>query len=333
MTRFAIFSTMKIICKEAGDHLDKIQIGQTDMYVNPLGLGTNKIGGYNLFPNLDDETGKKVVQTAIDHDVEMIDTAFMYGLGHSEELIGEVLQQNDRHKVILATKGAQQVSADGTVTLNNTPDFLTKSVDESLQRLQTDYLDIFYIHFPDKDTPKAEAVGALQRLKEAGKLRAIGISNFTLAQVKEANVDGYVDLVENQYNLLQQNAMTDVVPYLNEQHISFVPYEPFAASLLTGRYSLDNLPHFEEGDYRLNIDLYNPDQLKDNVAKADQLKPIASKYGATVAQIVLAWYVKNPQIGPIIPGARTPEQLLANVQCEKIQLSDADYELIAKLFA
>ncbi|MCQ2009303.1 aldo/keto reductase [Sporolactobacillus sp. STSJ-5] len=313
--------------------MEKIQIGRTELTVNPLGLGTNKIGGYNLFPNLNDETGKKVVQTAIDQGIEMIDTAFMYGLGHSEELIGEVLQKNDRHKVIVATKGAQQVAPDGSVTLNNTPEFLTKSVDESLKRLQTDYLDIFYIHFPDQDTPKAEAVGALQRLREAGKLRAIGVSNFNLDQVKEADADGYVDLVENQYNLLQQDAVKELVPYLNEQHISFVPYEPFAAALLTGRYSPENLPHFEEGDHRLNIDLYKPDQLKANVTKVEKLKPIASKYDATVAQLVLAWYLKNPVIGPVIPGARTPEQLLANLQSESLQLSDSDYTAIEQIFA
>ncbi|TGA97344.1 aldo/keto reductase [Sporolactobacillus shoreae] len=313
--------------------MKKIQIGKTDLRVRSLGLGTNKIGGYNLFPNLDDETGKKVVQTAIDHDVEMIDTAYMYGLGHSEELIGEVLQHNDRDKVVLASKAAQQVAEDGTVTLNNTPEFLTKSVDEALKRLQTDYLDIFYIHFPDQETPKAEAVGALQRLREAGKLRAIGVSNFSLAQVKEANADGYVDLVENQYNLLQPDATNELVPYLNEKNISFVPYEPFAAALLTGRYSLENLPHFEEGDHRLKIELYEPDQLKKNVAKVDQLKPIAARYDATVAQLVLAWYLKNPKIGPVIPGARTPEQLLSNVKAYDVQLSDADYEAVAKIFA
>ncbi|BBN98321.1 aldo/keto reductase [Sporolactobacillus terrae] len=313
--------------------MEKVKIGRTELTVNPLGLGTNKIGGYNLFPNLDDETGKQVVQTAIDHEVEMIDTAFMYGLGHSEELIGDVLKNNDREKVILATKGAQQIAADGAVTLSNNPEFLTQAVDESLKRLQTDYLDIFYIHFPDQDTPKAEAVGALQRLREAGKIRAIGISNFSLEQIKEADADGYVDLVENQYNLLQQDAMREVVPYLKERGITFVPYEPFAAALLTGRYNPDNLPHFEAGDHRLTIDLYQPDQLKRNVEKVEKLKPIASHYGVTTAQLVLAWYMKNPLIGPVIPGARTPEQLLANVASVSTALRDEDYQTIDHVFA
>ncbi|RYL92515.1 aldo/keto reductase [Sporolactobacillus sp. THM7-4] len=313
--------------------MEKEIIGRTEIKVNPIGLGTNKIGGYNLFSNLDDETGKKVVQTAIDHDVELIDTAFMYGLGHSEELIGEVLQQNDRHKVILASKAAHQVADDGSVTLNNTPEFLTRSVDESLKRLKTDYLDIFYIHFPDKETPKAEAVGALQKLREAGKIRAIGVSNFSLEQVKESNSDGYVDLVENQYNLFQRGAESELMTYLDAHNISFVPYEPFAAALLTGRYSADDMPTFEKDDHRHEIDLYAPDQLKANIQKVDRLRPIAEANHSTIAQLVLAWYLKNPLIGPVIPGARTPEQLLSNIQAYDVSLSDADYKTIDEIFA
>lgn len=313
--------------------LKQVTIGKTDIHVNPLGLGTNKIGGYNLFPNLDDETGKKVVQTAIDHGVELIDTAFMYGMGHSEELIGEVLQHNDRHKVILASKGAQQLAPDGTVKLNNTPEFLTQAVDESLKRLKTDYLDIFYIHFPDEATPKAEAVGALQKLKEAGKIRAIGVSNFSLEQVKDADQDGYVDLVENQYNLFQHSAAEKLFPFLKEHRITFVPYEPFAAALLTGRYTANDLPHFGEDDHRHEIDLYAADQLKSNVEKVDRLRPIATANHVTVAQLVLAWYLKNPSIGPVIPGARTPEQLVSNLKAYEVELSDGDYRSIETIFS
>ncbi|RYL93735.1 aldo/keto reductase [Sporolactobacillus sp. THM19-2] len=313
--------------------MEKAVIGKSGIHVNPLGLGTNKVGGYNLFPNLDDETGRKVVQTAIDHKVEMIDTAFMYGLGHSEELIGEVLQHNDRHKVILASKAAHQVASDGSVTLNNSPEFLRQAVEDSLKRLQTDYLDIFYIHFPDEDTPKAEAVGALQKLREEGKIRAIGVSNFSLEQVKEANRDGYVDLVENQYNLFQRGAEKQLLPYLKENRISFVPYEPFAAALLTGRYSADHMPTFTKEDHRHEIDLYAADQLEANIRKVDRLRPIAEASHATVAQLVLAWYLKNPLIGPVIPGARTPEQLLSNLGAYDVSLSDADYQAIDKQFA
>lgn len=119
----------------------------------------------------------------------------MYGLGKSEDIIGNVIQDFDRSKFVIASKAAQDPNND--LKPNNDPKFLTKSIHESLERLQTDYIDIFYIHFPDEKTLKAEAVDALPQAKKAGKIRAIGISNFNLDQIKEANQDGQVDVVEN----------------------------------------------------------------------------------------------------------------------------------------
>ena len=177
----------------------QVTIGKTDVTATPLGLGTNAVGGYNLFPNLKDEDGLNLVKAGLNHGIKLLDTAFVYGLGHSEELVGQAMHDFDRHSFALATKGAQDFST-GEQVINNDPAFLTQQVEASLKRLNTDYLDIYYIHFPDKQTPKAEAVGALQRLREQGKIRAIGVSNFNLAQVKEANADGYVDVVEDKQN-------------------------------------------------------------------------------------------------------------------------------------
>lgn len=212
----------------------EVEFGHSGVVATPLGLGANAVGGYNLFPQLNDEQGLSVVRAALDHGIRLIDTAYVYGLGHSETLIGEAIQDYDRYSFALASKGAHDYST-GDRVINNHPDFLTQQVENSLRRLGTDYLDIFYIHYPDQDTPKAEAVGVLQRLKEAGKIRAIGLSNFSLAQVKEANADGYVDVVEDEFSLLHQQNARDLMPYLKEQGISFVPYFPLASGLLTGR--------------------------------------------------------------------------------------------------
>jgi len=161
-------------------------------------------------------------------------------LGHSEELIGQAIQDYNRHKVIIATKGAHDFSTDKEV-INNDPDFITKQVNDSLKRLQTDYIDIYYLHFPDHDTPKAEAVGALQKLREEGKIRAIRISNFSLDQIKEANANGYVDIVEDEFSLLHQDHLKEgMLDYLNENKISFVPYFPLASGPLTGKYTTDD---------------------------------------------------------------------------------------------
>lgn len=145
---------------------NKVQIGRTDLVVNPVGMGTNKIGGHNLFPNLDEEAGKDAVRYAIDQGIDFIDTAYLYGKGRSEELIGEVVEETGkRSELVLATKISPVFTEDGMIN-NNNPDFLKQEVEKSLKRLKTDYIDLMYIHYPDEDTPKAEVVGALQELKD-----------------------------------------------------------------------------------------------------------------------------------------------------------------------
>ena len=171
-----------------------VQLGKSDVHVFPVALGANAVGGHNLYPNLDEEQGKDVVRKAIDNGITLIDTAFIYGPKRSEELVGEVVKEYPREKVQIATKGSHVIKDNGDVVQNNQPDYLKQQVEESLERLQVDYIDLYYIHFPDEDTPKDEAVAALQELKKEGKIKAIGVSNFTLDQLKEANKDGYVDV-------------------------------------------------------------------------------------------------------------------------------------------
>lgn len=310
--------------------MSEIRIGKSQVYASSLGLGTNAVGGHNLFPDLKDEIGKEVVRTALNSGLTLLDTAFAYGNGRSEELIGEVLQEKnyDRSRVIVATKAAHDLN--GPERFNNSPTFLEKSVEEALRRLQTDYLDIFYIHFPDEKTPKSEAVGALQRLKEAGKIRAIGVSNFSLDQIKEANQDGFLDVVEDRYSLIHREAETQLFPYLKEKHITFIPYFPLASGLLTGKYKKEEA--FEKGVGRgKNPDFVNP-RFEKIIEKVASLKPIALENEVTVPQLVLAWYLKNEDLGPVIPGAKKPHQVKDNALAMDVHLSFEDYEKINKLF-
>lgn len=306
----------------------KGQIGNTAIYAAPLGLGTNAVGGHNLFPNLNDETGKELVRTALNNGITLLDTAFAYGMGRSEELIGEVLKEFDRSKVVIATKAAHDPTKNGD--FNNTPEFLTRSVEAALNRLQTDYIDIFYIHFPDETTPKNEAVAALHKLKVAGKIKAIGLSNFSLAQIKEANIDGYVDVIEDQYSLIHREAEEQLFPYLKEKNIGFVPYFPLASGLLTGKYEANVI--FPKEDTRSKKPDFQGTRFKEIIEKVNQIKPIATSYQASVAQIVLAWMIKNPFVDIVIPGAKQPEQVLSNVKALEINLSDADYQTIDQIF-
>lgn len=306
-----------------------VTIGKSDVQATALGLGTNAVGGYNLFPNLKDDDGLKLVQTGLNHGITLLDTAYVYGLGHSEELVGQAMHEFDRHSFALATKGAQDFSS-GEQVINNTPEFLTAQVEASLQRLNTDYLDIYYIHFPDKDTPKAEAVGALQRLREQGKIRAIGISNFSLDQIKEANADGYVDVVEDEFSLLHQDHAVDMMPYLKDHHISFVPYFPLASGLLTGKY--DQSVSFPADDIRSQISDFQEPRYSQALTAIDQVRPIAQAHHATVAQTVLAWYMQNPLISVVIPGAKRASQVEANAQALDVTLTSAEYQTIDQAF-
>ena len=302
-----------------------VKIGKSNVESTPLGLGTNAVGGNNLFPNLKDETGIQIVKAGLDSGITLLDTAFAYGMGHSEELIGQAIKGYDRSKFVIATKAAQDTS-DGDVKINNNPQFLKQSVDDALKRLQTDYIDIFYIHFPDDQTPKDEAVAALNEMKQEGKIKAIGVSNFSLDQIKEANKDGLVDVVEDQYSLLHRDAETEMFDYLRENNISFVPFFPLASGLLTGKYS--EVVDFPENDIRHGNPDFTGERFEKIVEKVNNLKPLADKHGITTAQLVLAWYIKNPDVTVVIPGAKRPEQVQSNAKALNVSLSDEEYAQI-----
>ena len=308
-----------------------VQFGKSAVVANPLGLGTNAVGGYNLFPGLDDGAGRKLVDAAIANRINLLDTAYVYGLGHSEQLVGQVVKDHRREELVIATKGAHDFST-GREVIRNDPDFITQQVDQSLKRLGVDYIDIYYLHFPDHDTPKAEAVGALQRLREAGKIRAIGISNFNLDQIKEANADGYVDVVEDEFSLLHQDHLTEgMLDYLRDHQISFVPYFPLASGLLTGKYVQD--VSFPADDIRSQIADFKQPRYGKILAAVDQVRPIADRHGATVAQTILAWYLQNPLVTAVIPGAKRADQVISNAQAMNIQLTAEEYQTIETAFA
>ncbi|OMD99000.1 oxidoreductase [Paenibacillus odorifer] len=307
---------------------NKITLGKTNLQVLPLGLGANAVGGHNLFPGLNDETGRNIVRSALDHGINFIDSAFIYGPGRSEELIGEVLKERGgRDNVVIATKGAHVITGD-KITLDNSPAFLRQSVEDSLKRLQTDYIDLYYIHFPDESTPKDEAVGELKKLKDEGKIRAIGVSNFSIDQLKEANKDGHVDVLQSHYNLLHRDAEQDLLPYTQEHGISFVPYFPLASGLLGGKYKQGDT----FSDIRKNDPLFQGETFAKNLEKVDKVRQIANAKGVEVAHVVLAWYLTVPSIDALIPGAKRPEQIVSNLETLKVRLTPEEIKTIDSIF-
>ncbi|WP_082233444.1 aldo/keto reductase [Halobacillus massiliensis] len=305
-------------------------LGKSEIKINPVGLGTNAVGGHNIYPNLDEEEGKNLVRTALEQGINFLDTAYIYGPERSEELTGQVVREHGRREeAVIATKGAHQFKGEDVV-FNNSPDFLKQAVDQSLQRLGTDYIDLYYIHFPDEDTPKDEAVGALKELKDAGKIRSIGVSNFSLEQLKEANKDGYVDVIQSEYNLFKREAEEDLLPYARDNNITFVPYFPLASGLLTGKY--DETTTFDKDDLRAKSPLFQGETYHKNLEKVDKLKSIAQKKEVKVPHLVLAWYLEQPAINAIIPGAKNKEQVKDNLHTLEVNLTDEDISEIDHIF-
>ncbi|MBC1512918.1 aldo/keto reductase [Listeria booriae] len=306
----------------------QVEIGKTGLRVTPIGFGANTIGAHNLFENIDEEVSRETLRVALFEGVDFFDSAFMYGLGRSEELIGEILAETGRRsEVVLATKAAHIVTDDG-VKLDNSPAFLEKSVDIALERLRTDYIDLFYIHFPDGVAPPAEAVGALQRLKEAGKICAIGVSNFSMDALRAANQDGYVDVVQDRYSLVYPELEADMIPYCIEQGISFIPYTPLASGLLTGKFTAQNPPQ----DFRKDRPHFQGQAYLDTVAKVASLQELADRHHVSIANIVLATTLGIDGIDVVIPGAKSPAQVRANMQTLNAALTNEEIASVRALF-
>lgn len=311
-------------------HLTKVTIRSTDLEVNPIGLGTNSVGGQMFYPDIQDEAGREILHTALDEGQDFWDTAFIYGPKRSEEIIGEIFEETKkRHQVVLATKAAHVLKGE-QVEMDNSPAFMKQAVDEALGRLKTDYIDLFYIHAPDKDTPKYEAVGALKELKDAGKIRAIGVSNFSKEQLAEANQDGYVNVFQGEYHLLNRQAEQELFPYTVKHNISFVPFFPFASGLLAGKYDADTT--FPKGDIRAGQPAFQGNAFKDNIAKVARLKEIAAKKEVAVSQLVLAWYLHQEAIDTVIPGAKKGNQIIDNLKAGDISLNEKEVQDIGEIF-
>ncbi|PRS02269.1 aldo/keto reductase [Bacillus halotolerans] len=303
-------------------------LGQTNLQVKRIGFGANAVGGHNLFPNLNDETGKDLVRTALDGGVNFIDTAFIYGLGRSEELIGEVVQERGvRDQLIIASKGAHK-EVNGRIELDNSRDFLRGEVEKSLKRLKTDYIDLYYVHFPDGKTPLAEVAGTLKELKDEGKIKAIGASNLNYQQLQEFNADGYLEVFQSEYSLIQRDAEKELLPYCEKHGISFIPYFPLASGLLTGKFTKDEA--FD--DTRKDKPQFQGDTFIQNLKKVDKLKAVAEEKNAETAHVALAWLLTRPAVDAIIPGAKRPEQLKANLKTLDVELTDDEAEFISRIF-
>jgi aryl-alcohol dehydrogenase-like predicted oxidoreductase len=272
-----------------------------------VGLGTNNFGR-----RLDLDRTRAVVGAALDAGVTHFDTADIYGGGDSERFLGELLQGR-RDDVFLATKFGMGEGGGGS------PEYVRRAIDASLERLQTDRVDLYYYHRPDGVTPIAETVGAMQELVTAGKVGSLGVSNVDPDQLREAAGTAPIFAVQNEYSLLERAAAKDVLPSARALGVGFVPYFPLAHGLLTGKYRRGEPA--PEGT-RLHD---RPEALTDErFDEIEALERIAAEKGHSLLELAIAALASEPGILSVIAGATRPEQVRANAQAGKWQLNPTD---------
>ena len=299
------------------------KIGSLDASV--VGLGCNNFGW-----KIDEGQTAKVVDAALEAGVTFFDTADVYGGTKSEEFLGHVLKGR-RDQVVLASKFGIKISE--TRPGGAKPEYIRQAVEDSLRRLQTDHLDLYQLHRPDDATPIADTLEALNELVQAGKVREIGCSNFSAAQIREAEAAAHGGArfvsVQNEYSLLKREAEADVLPECEALNIAFLPYFPLASGLLSGKYRQGQpLPSGTRiGTGEQYAHLLTPE----NLAVVEKLIEFAETRGHTILDLAFCWLLRQPAVASVIAGATSPAQVQANAAAADWNLRESDLAEIEAL--
>lgn len=289
------------------------QLGTTGERVSELILGAWQFGKAN-WTDVNDDESIATMQAAIDGGINMIDTAVAYGDGYSEEMVGKAVK--GRHdKCMIASK------------VDGNPDLIRKTIDKALKRLQVDVVDLYQIHYPIPRYPVADAVGAMEELRSAGKIRFIGVSNFSIDQMRQGMEGGRIDTCQPPYNLFWRQFEHDVIPFCQDNGIAVIPYSTLAQGLLTGKFrTREDIPH----DIRSNNKLFSEGIFEQCVEVINMLDGLADKYDKTPAQVAIAWTLQAPGITAPIVGARNRKQLEGNLGAVGLRIDQEDWDALSE---
>lgn len=294
-----------------------------------IGLGTWAIGGV-MWGGTDEQESIKTIQSAIDKGITLIDTAPAYGFGKSEEITGKALKNYvDRDKIIVATKAGLEWDKDENLSRNSSRDRIFKEIDDSLTRLQLDYIDIYQIHWPDSQTPFEETAQAMNELLEKGKIKAIGVSNYSSEQMDEFRKHAPLHFCQPPYNLFERDAEEDVFPYCKEHDIKLITYGALCRGLLSGKMNPDT--EFKGDDLRKDDPKFQQPRYKDYLDAVDKISHFAeSKYKKKVIHLAVRW-ILDQGADIALWGARKPGQLDAIDEVWGWPLSQQDIIIINNL--
>lgn len=322
------------------------KIGLADLNASVIALGTWVMGGW-MWGGSDEMESIAAVHASIDHGVNLIDTAPIYGFGKSEEVIGKAIKDR-RDKVILATKcglvwweekgdfffytddsGKIQNDSKMKVYKYLNPKSIEKEIEASLRRLQTDYIDLYQTHKQDSTTPIDDTMAMLLKLKDQGKIRAIGVSSATTDQMKQY---GVIASDQEKFNMLERDIEKNGNTfYCNDNQMALLAYSSLAQGLLTGKISPDY--KFGKGDVRIENPLFEKSNIDKVNSMLKEFNPIAEKYNITLAQLVLAWTFKQYGITHLLCGARNAKQAVENAEAGNIDLHYTDINKIDEIYS
>jgi len=301
-------------------------LGKSGIKVSAVGLGLMSMSG--IYGNANDEESIRVIHHALDKGINHLDSSDMYGWGHNETLLGKALKGR-REGVIVATKFGQTKDADGKQGVDGKPQYVMQACEASLKRLGIDVIDLYYQHRVDTNTPIEETVGAMQRLVEQGKVRALGLSEAAPATIRRAHKVHPIAAVQNEYSLMYRKDGEETLKTCRELGIALVAYAPLGRSMLTG--SVKGKSDLPEGDRRLAHPRFQPEHLESNVKIVKRLEEIAAQKKCTPAQLVLAWLLAQGKDVIPIPGTKRKQRVEENLAALDIRLSPADVEKISAI--
>lgn len=304
----------------------QVQLGE--LTVSAIGLGCMSMS--QSYGEADPAESKKTLTDALDKGVTFFDTANAYGSGHNETLLGETIASH-RNEFVLASKFGIVRHDDGTRGVDGRPDIVATRCEESLKRLKTDVIDLYYLHRLDPNVPIEETVGAMARLIDAGKVRHLGLSEISSKTLRRAHAEHPITAVQSEYSLWTRDPEKTVLPTCQELGVGFVPFSPLGRAMLTGRLSQETA--LSKNDLRANMPRFMGDNFAKNFTLVEQLMAFAETKNCTAAQVSLAWVMAQGDYLAPIPGTKHSTYLEEDIKSVDITLEPAELDFLNQLFA
>jgi aryl-alcohol dehydrogenase-like predicted oxidoreductase len=307
------------------------QLGNSDLQITPLGIGAWAMGGAGWafsWGAQDDDASIGAIHAALDKGINWIDTAPVYGLGHSEEVVGRALKGRSNRPYVF-TKCERRWGTDRVIYKSLKRESILSECDESLRRLGVDAIDLYQIHWPEPDEDVEEGWAACAELQKAGKVRYIAVCNFNAQQLARANAIAPVTCLQPPYSIISPEIEESILPYCEKNNVGVIAYSPMKSGMLSGAMTRERVAAMPEDDFRRRTPNYQEPLLTKNLNLAELLRKIGAKHGRTTGEVAIAWTLRNPVVTGAIVGMRSPQQVNGVIGAADFRLSQDEVNEIA----